>query len=87
MTKLTLEHIEIIKMLANSDSVFLKKGMNDSIKKNIDENIGDILRQYYHENTRMEKYEWSREFENAGISIEDGKAAIATARRLGIDIS
>jgi len=87
MAKLTLEHIEIIKMLANSDSMFLQNGMNDNIKKNIDDCLGDILRQYYHENTRMEKYEWSKEFEDAGISIEDGKAAIATARRLGIDIS
>ena len=87
MVKLTLEHIELIKILANSDSIFLQNEMNDNIKKNIDECLGDVLRQYYHENTRMEKYEWSREFENAGISIEDGKAAIATARRLGIDIS
>ena len=31
--------------------------------------------------------DWIEKFEKAGISEDDGKAAIACARRLGIDIS
>jgi hypothetical protein len=29
---------------------------------------------------------WIKKFENAGISEDDGKAAIACARRLGLEI-
>jgi len=87
MAKLTLEDVEFIKILANSDSTILLKGMNLATKNRLDFQIGTILREYYKENTMGSSTKWTDEFERAGISEDDGKAAIACARRLGIDIS
>ena len=87
MTELSLEDIEFIKILANSDSTILQKGMNDLIRERLDSHIGLILSEYYKENTRRQSSYWIEQFEKAGITEDDGKAAIACARRLGIDIS
>ena len=87
MTELSLEDVEFIKILANSDATLLEKGMNSATKKRLESQIGMILRLYYQENTMGVKSGWIEKFENAGISEDDGKAAIACARRLGIDIS
>ena len=85
---LSLENIEFIKILANSDATILEKGMNEEIKINLDHQIGSILRQYYHENTTMnpKNTNWTKKFKENGISEDEGKSAIACARRLGIDI-
>ncbi len=87
MTDLSLEDIEFIKILATSDATILQAGMNDATRYRLDEQIGMILREYYHENTRNAKTGWSEKLLKAGITEDDGKAAIACARRLGIDIS
>ncbi len=87
MTELSLEDIEFIKILANSDATILLIGMNESTKHRLDEQIGVILREYYQENTMNTKTGWTEKFLKAGITEDDGKAAIACARRLGIDIS
>ncbi len=87
MTDLSLEDIEFIKILANSDATILQIGMNDATRNRLDEQIGVILREYYHENTRNTQTGWTKKFLKAGITEDDGKSAIACARRLGIDIS
>ena len=87
MTDLSLEDIEFIKILANSDATILQIGMNDSTKHRLDEQIGLILRKYYQENTMNTNTGWTEKFLKAGITEDEGKAAIACARRLGIDIS
>jgi hypothetical protein len=87
LTDLSLEDIEFIKILANSDSTILLAGMNDATRFRLDAQIGTILREYYIENTMNTKNGWIEKFEKAGITEDDGKAAIACARRLGIDIS
>ena len=87
MVNLSLEDIEFIKILANSDSTILQAGMNEATKYRLDVQIGKILREYYKENTMNAKTEWIEKFEKAGITKEEGKSAIACARRLGIDIS
>ena len=87
MTDLSLEDIEFIKILATSDAAILQVGMNDATRHRLDEQIGVILREYYHENTRNTNTGWTKKFLKAGISEDDGKSAIACARRLGIDIS
>ncbi len=87
MTDLSLEDIEFIKILATSDATILQVGMNDVTKHRLDEQIGVILREYYHENTMNTQTGWTEKFLKAGITEDDGKAAIACARRLGIDIS
>ncbi len=87
MRDLSLEDIEFIKILANSDSAILQKGMNSSIKDRLDSQIGVILREYYKENTMSTSTSWTEKFEKVGITKDDGKAAIACARRLGLDIS
>ena len=87
MADLSLEDIEFIKILATSDATILLAGMNNATRNRLDDQIGVILREYYHENTMNTKTAWTEKFLKAGITEDDGKAAIACARRLGIDIS
>jgi len=87
MTDLSLEDIEFIKILANSDAFILQQGMNDATRHRLDEQLGKILREYYLENTMNTETNWTEKFLKAGITEDDGKSAIACARRLGIDIS
>ncbi|QLH06753.1 hypothetical protein [Nitrosopumilus ureiphilus] len=87
MTKLSLEDIEFIKILANSDASVLQQGMNDVTRRRLDQQIGVILREYYFENTMKAETNWTEKFLKAGITEDVGKSAIACARRLGIDIS
>ena len=86
MADLSLENIEFIKILANSDSTILQKSMNTATKDRFHSQISVILREYYKENTVGKPTGWIKKFENAGISEDEGKAAIACARRLGLDI-
>jgi len=87
MQSLSLEDIEFIKILAFYDSTLLQQGMNFSTKDRLNSQIGVILREYHKENTMNIPKIWTKKFELAGISENDGKAAIACARRLGLDIS
>lgn len=87
MVKLALEDIEFIKILATSDAIILQAGMNDATKQRLNERIGTILREYYHENTVNSGTDWNDEFQKNGITEDDIKSAIACARRLGIEIS
>ncbi|MSV26632.1 MAG: hypothetical protein CK527_04050 [Nitrosarchaeum sp.] len=87
MAELSLEDIEFIKILANSDSTILQAGMNEATRHRLDSQIGVILREYYKENTMRTGSEWTAKFAKVGITEDDGKSAIACARRLGIDIS
>ena len=87
MTDLSLEDIEFIKILATSDAEIINAGMNDATRQRLDEQIGKILREYYRENTMNSQTGWTEKFLKAGITEDDGKSAIACARRLGIDIS
>ncbi len=87
MVHLSLEDIEFIKILATSDATLLQAGMNDATRSRLDEQVGAILRAYYRENTMNTNTGWIKEFLKYGINEDSGKAAIACARRLGIDIS
>jgi len=86
MADLSLENIEFIKILANSDSSILQKSMDTATKDRFHSQIGVILREYYKEKTMCKPTDWIEKFEKAGISEDDGKAAIACARRLGLNI-
>ena len=87
MTDLSLENIEFIKILATSDATILQAGMNESTRLKLDSEIGTILREYYRENTMGTQTGWTEKLLKVGIDEDAGKAAIACARRLGIDIS
>ena len=87
MTELSLEDIEFIKILASSDATILQIGMNEATRYRLDEQVGVILREYYRENTMGTKTGWTEKLLKVGIDEDIGKAAIACARRLGIDIS
>mgnify|MGYP001824421354 CR=1 FL=1 len=87
MENLSLEDIEFIKILATSDAEIINAGMNDATRQRLDDQIGVILREYYRENTMNSQTRWTEKFLKSGITEDDGKAAIACARRLGIDIS
>ncbi|MCV0392274.1 MAG: hypothetical protein K5790_03150 [Nitrosopumilus sp.] len=86
MTDFSLEDVEFIKLLAHSDSANLLAEIDESTKKRLDNHIAVILREYYYENTLNAKTNWNEKFLKAGIAENDGKAAIACARRMGIDI-
>ena len=86
MTKISLEDIEIIKILAVTDTVTLFNGMNKDTRERLDSQVGMILREYYKENTTNIKTGWTEEFERAGITEDQGKSAIACGRRLGMEI-
>jgi hypothetical protein len=87
MSELSLENIEFIKILASSDATILQAGMNDATRRKLDDEIGVILREYYRENTMDTQTRWTEKLLKVGIDEDAGKAAIACARRLGIDIS
>lgn len=87
MAELSLENIEFIKILATSDATILQAGMNESTRHRLDSEIGIILREYYRENTMGTQTGWTEKLLKAGIDEDAGKAAIACARRLGIDVS
>ncbi len=87
MTDLSLEDIEFIKILATSDVSILEVGMNDATRRRLDDQIGVILREYYRENTMGTQTGWTEKLLKVGIDEDVGKAAIACARRLGIDVS
>ena len=87
MSDLSLENIEFIKILATSDATILQAGMNDATRRKLDDEIGVILREYYRENTMGTQTGWTEKLLKVGIDEDAGKAAIACARRLGIDIS
>lgn len=87
MIDFTLEDIEFVKILAHTDSTVLQLGLNDAVKNRFDTQIGAILCEYYRENTRGIGTKWIERFEKAGITKDEGKAAIACARRLGISIT
>lgn len=87
MTELSLEDIEFIKILATSDATILQAGMNEATRQRLDEQVGVILREYYRENTMGTQTGWTEKLLKVGILEDDGKSAIACARRLGIDIS
>ena len=87
MNGLSLEDIEIIKILASSDFSLIQAGMTPEIRKNLNNRIGNILRKYYRENTLGLEPIMTKKFEKLGISKDDGKSAISCARRLGINIS
>jgi hypothetical protein len=56
------------------------------IRHEIRHKISDILCQYYLENTQNTEKLWTEKFTSAGITEDEGKSAIACARRLGINI-
>lgn len=85
MIDFSLEDAEFIKILANSDSIILEREMDKEIKTRLNSQIGPILREYYKENVLGINTFWIEKFENFGITEDEGKAAIACARRLGID--
>lgn len=79
----SLKDIESIKILANGNSTSLEKENGNFFNPN--SKIYLILREYYKENTLGIKTGWIEEFEKLGITADDGKAAIAYARRLGVE--
>ena len=86
MTKLTRKDAQFIKTMANSNSVMLHEKMGHDAIDYLNFRISLILRRYFLEKTTQIDKQISLEFETVGISEDEGKAAIACARRLGIDI-
>lgn len=87
-SEIDADEAEIIRIMSNLPEFgHLERSEIGKIRHEIRHEIAKALREYYWENTRGHKTKWSRKFANAGISEEDGKTAIACARRIGIDIS
>ena len=86
MSSFSLDDAELIKILARNDSVVLEDLLNIEKRKRLNLKIFPILREYYKENTHGSGADWTKRFQQFGITEEEGKAAIACARRLGIEI-
>ena len=86
MTYISLKDIEFIKILADSDPYILQKTINLTTIEKLDSQIGEILRIYYREKTIGKNTGLSKKLETFGITEDEGKAAIACARRIGIKI-
>ena len=84
--KLTPEDIETIKILANSDSSEIELWLKNKDREMLFSHISLILQEYYKEHTQQIIVGWEKEFANAGLTEDDGKSAIACARRLGMNI-
>lgn len=82
------DEAEIVKIMSNlPEFSWLDGAAPAKIRHEINTNVANVLREYYFENTRGTDTEWTRKFRQAGISEDDGKAAISCARRLGMNIS
>ncbi|MGI0003942.1 MAG: hypothetical protein ACREAX_01460 [Candidatus Nitrosotenuis sp.] len=82
------DEAEIIRIMTKMPEFSHLKTLEiDKIRHEITHKIADTLKEYYWENTRGYKTVWTEKFARAGITEDDGKAAISCARRLGINIS
>ena len=82
------DEVEIVKIMSNLPEFSWLNGAEPArIRHEINTKVANALREYYFENTRGTDTGWTRKFRHAGISEDDGKAAISCARRLGIDIA
>lgn len=86
MTKITHKDAQFIKLMANSNSTLFHEKMNRNATNYLNFRISLILQRYFLEKTTQIDKQIISEFETAGISEDECKAAIACARRLGIDI-
>lgn len=82
------DEAEIMRIMAKMPEFrYLEALGSEGIRHEITHKIAQVLREYYWENTRKHGTDWSEKFAKAGITENDGKAAIACARRLGVNIS
>ncbi|HXG73539.1 MAG TPA: hypothetical protein VNK44_01785 [Candidatus Nitrosotenuis sp.] len=82
------DEAEIVRIMSNLPEFSNLESQDIKVvRRQIEDKIVPILREYYMENTRGHNPKWIRRFREAGISDDDGKAAIACARRLGMEIS
>jgi len=79
------EETEIIRIMYKLPT-FHKQIEDKSLKSEIMNICKNILHEYYLENTQGIKGKWTKEFQNSGVSEDDGKNAISCGRRLGMDI-
>lgn len=87
-TNLEPDEAEIVKIMSKlPEFSHLSKTDPAKIRHEIGTAVANALREYYFENTRMTGTKWTVKLREANITEDDGKAAIACARRLGIDIS
>jgi len=86
MSSFSLDDAKLIKILARNESTVLEDMLNNDDRKRLNLQIFPILREYYKENTQGIGADWTKRFKQFGITEDEGKAAIACARRLGIEI-
>lgn len=88
MSEIEQDEAEIAKIMSNlPELAWLAEAEPSIIRHEINTKIAKILNEYYLENTRGGGTGWTYKFKKAGITEDDGKAAISCARRLGINIS
>jgi NMD protein affecting ribosome stability and mRNA decay len=86
-SEISAEEAEIVRIMSKLPEFSYLEGVDlKTIKHEITHKIAQVLREYYLENTRNHKTDWTSKFKKAGISDDDGKSVISSARRLGIEI-
>ena len=87
-SKISEEEVELIRIMSKLPEFKNLANANfNTIRHEITHGVAKTLQEYYQENTRNHKTDWTDKFRKAGISEDDGKTAISCARRLGIEIS
>lgn len=87
MDSLDPDEAEIVRIMSNLPEFSWLNGAEPAKIRHEISTIANVLREYYFENTRGTNTGWTGKFRDAGITEDDGKAAISCARRLGMNIS
>jgi hypothetical protein len=88
ISNIDADEAEIVRIMSRlPEFAWLESADLHKVRREIRHEIAKILGQYFAEKTRGAKPKWTTKFKEAGISDDDGKTAIACARRLGIEIS
>jgi hypothetical protein len=87
-SEIDADEMELVRIMSSMPEFRHLEGASlRTIRHEIEHRIAQVLQEYYLENTSDRKADWSDRFKKAGITEDDGKSAIACARRLGIEIS
>lgn len=81
------DEAEIVRIVSRiPEFAWLDDAELSKIRHEIRHKIAKMLQEYYIEKTQNCKPFWSVKFKEAGITDDEGKSAISSARRLGIKL-
>jgi (p)ppGpp synthase/HD superfamily hydrolase len=86
-TEIDADEAEIVRIVSRiPEFAWLDNAELSKIRHEIRHTIAKVLQEYYLEKTQNLDPVWSIRFKEAGITDNEGKSAISSARRLGIKL-